>query len=164
MQRWYRRFQSEVLTGISVLIALLIWVVSTKSAQDSLASKWPYFILAGIFCGLALRVVALARSRRFLQERSLSQVPEERSTIRYKYALESARSCYMFLGMSAEEFQREVAIHDYFNRRQAASLPLLNFRIILLHPDSQFFASKLHDVNPGADLQQLVQRKKDIMR
>lgn len=165
MRKRYDRYQNELLTLASVLITLIIWVISTSSVRESLLSKWPYVVLGGVYVALASRVVFLGRASRFLQERSLSQVPDRhREFNRYREALDAANTCYMFLGMSAEEFQREVSIHDYFRDRQARGLGVLNVQVLLLHPDSPHFAAKLHDVNPGADLQQLIQRKKDIMR
>lgn len=165
MSNFYQRRQNEILTTISIIVPLALSLIAGISIEDSIANQLPYIILIVGYIALGASVLYLQRSRKEVRSHSLSRAPKKAiERHRYRVSLDAATSCYFFLGMSAEEFQREIPIHDYFRERQARSSVPLRVKVLLLHPDSPYFSSKLHDANRDANLSEIVQRKKDIMR
>lgn len=65
--------------------------------------------------------------------------------------------------MSAEEFQREIPLGSYFQNRKAAGRPIQEARFLLLHPDSPHFRARLADVNPASKVEELVERKTQLI-
>jgi phosphoglycolate phosphatase-like HAD superfamily hydrolase len=167
MRSLYQKYKAELLTFLSILAPLLlatIWSRLTGSGfLTILYHNWLSFASLGLLLVLLIYSIRLHRKFSALSKRSLAPLIESDDK-RYRDILDRTQSVYYLLGMSAEEFQRDVPLAEYFSERVRSGKPIRRLRFLLLHPDSNFFSQRLSEVNPGRELKHMIERKKEIIR
>jgi len=159
---FYSNYRAEIHTALSIVVALALASDVRHALGKALGGQ--YIAYAALILILILNMVLAYlswRTSRHVQQMTLA--PFRDSNGLHDRALSRAYSKYYLLGMSAEELQH-TANSDYFQRRNKQGKRIRDMRILLLHPDSPSFFWRIQEVNPAANTQYLVDRKKDIMR
>jgi phosphoglycolate phosphatase-like HAD superfamily hydrolase len=162
----YQRFREEIVAVLSLLVPIIAGYLYSRVASDQirahLATHWASYVMA-LLLVVAVTYSWVARTRLRKARGALDHFAP-RDEHRYRNVLDLTDGTYYLLGMSAEEFQRNVPVKDYLLERARTGRPIRELKFLLLHPDSDHFSNRLLEVNPDCNLKALIRRKKEIIR
>jgi phosphoglycolate phosphatase-like HAD superfamily hydrolase len=162
----YKRFREEILAGVAIIVPAAAGYLYSEVANDQirthLVKHWATYLLTVITTVLVAYSLLLHRRLRKKDSALVRFAPDDDR--RYRNVIDLTTDIYYLLGMSAEEFQRDIALKEYLLNRAKTGNPIKQLRFLLLHPDSDHFSDRLLEINPGSNLKALIQRKKEIIR
>jgi phosphoglycolate phosphatase len=146
---------------LPIVAGYLYSEIASNQVRTHLINHWPSYVLALM---LVVSVLYSWASHKHLKATSGALVRfAQDDEHRYRNVIDLTDGVYYLLGMSAEEFQRNIPLKDYLLERAKSGRPIRELRFLLLHPDSDHFSDRLLEVNPGSNLKALIQRKKEII-
>jgi phosphoglycolate phosphatase-like HAD superfamily hydrolase len=164
--QFYRRWREEILAASSLVVpalaAIMYTRVLTPAAKEHLRHHTFMYILATLVL-LLIGYAAILRKQVRASHLILQPIPTDERH-RHQDVIDWCTGIYYLLGMSAEEFQRNVPLKDVLLFRNQCGQPIRELRFLLLHPDSSYFGERLLEVNPSCNVKALIERKKDLIR
>jgi FMN phosphatase YigB (HAD superfamily) len=158
----YRTYRPEIQTFLSILVgAILVAYPFTGPRVGVVAAAC---LIGGLYVMLSSVVIWRQRKALSMQKGASLHPVDDLAPHDHVSVLDKARSVYMLLGMTGEEFQRSVVLSEYFTKRLTDGQPFRILKILLLNPDSPHFAARLLQANPAAEIPRLLQRKKAVIR
>jgi hypothetical protein len=162
MKHAYLKYRNEILAILGVITPFVIGALnplfSSNVVVNHFSINWQYYVITSLLVTIYF-MYRKAKTDQYNQP--LSLYADEQ--ISFRNILDHSHSVYWYLGMGAEEFLRDIDIERYFLSRRKSDRPIQELKLLFLHPDSEFFRTRISEVNEEGDVDSIITSKKGYL-